>query len=259
MEKGKVISIEDRIPKLKKIRKRKANRRLIILLSLFFILIGCVLYFLSPLSHVQNVEVKGNRYLSDEQIIKLSDLNKEQSIWKVDTARTAAHIKENPEIKSVEIVPVFPNSLKITVSEHDKIAYLYKGKHFYPILENGKILEGLESTEIPVFAPVLLNFKEGVVLNQLLKELIKLPEEIQNSISEIHNSPTKTDQYHITMYMNDGFEVSATSLTLSDKMIHYPSMISQLDPKVKGVIDLEVGSFFKAYQTPKQKKEKNGE
>lgn len=251
MEKGKVISIEDRIPKLKKIRKRKANRRLIVLLSLFFILIACVLYFLSPLSYVKTVEVKGNRYLSDEQIIKLSDLNKNQSIWKVDTAQLADHIKKNPEINNVDVVPVFPNSLKITVTEHDKIAYLFKGKHFYPILENGKMLGGLDSTEIPVFAPVLLDFKEGPVLNKLIKELTNLPEEIQNSISEIHHSPTKTDHYHITMYMNDGFEVSATILTLSDKMIHYPSIISQLNPKVKGVIDLEVGSFFKAYQAPK--------
>lgn len=253
MEKGKVISIEDRIPKLKKIRKRKANRRLIILLSLFFILMGCVLYFLSPLSHVKTVEVSGNRYLTDEQIIKLSDLNNQQSIWKVDTAQTAAHIKENPEIKTAKIVPVFPNSLKITVTEYNKMAYLFKENHFYPILENGKILDGLESTEIPVFAPVLINFKEGAVLKQLLKELKKLPDDIQNSISEIHNSPTKTDPYHITMYMNDGFEVSATSLTLADKMVHYPAIVSQLDPQVKGVIDLEVGSYFKAYETPKQK------
>lgn len=199
--------------------------------------------------------MKGNRYLSDEQIIKLSGINQDQSIWKVDTEQTAAHIKENPEIESVEIVPVFPNSIKVTVTEHNKIAYLSKGNHFYPILENGKILDGLASTEIPVFAPVLLNFKEGTVLNQLLKELNKLPEEIQNSISEIHNTPTKTDKYHITMYMNDGFEVSATSLTLSEKLIHYPSIISQLDPKVKGVIDLEVGSFFKAYQAPKKEED----
>jgi cell division protein FtsQ len=259
VEKGKVISIEDRIPKLKKIRKRKANRRLILLLSLFFILIGCVLYFLSPLSHVKNVVVNGNRYLSDEQIIKLSDIDSNQSIWKIDTGEVAAHLKGNPEIKSASITPVFPNTVKLTVTEHNKVAYLSKGKHFYPILENGKILDGLESTEIPVFAPVLLDFKEGVVLNKLVKELIKLPEEIQNSISEIHHTPTKTDQYHITMYMNDGFEVSATSLTLSDKMKHYASIISQLNPDVKGVIDLEVGSFFKAYQVPEETTEKNEE
>ena len=64
--------------------------------------------------------------------------------------------------------------MKITVTEHNKIAYLSKGKHFYPILENGKILDGLESTEIPVFAPVLLEFKEGVVLNQARKGIDKI-------------------------------------------------------------------------------------
>ena len=36
MEKGKVLSLEDRIPKIKEYRRRKANRRLIFLLTLFF-------------------------------------------------------------------------------------------------------------------------------------------------------------------------------------------------------------------------------
>jgi cell division protein FtsQ len=48
--------------------------------------------------------------------------------------------------------------------------------------------------------------------------------------------------------MNDGFEVSASIKSFSGKMAHYPSIISQLDPNKKGIIDLEVGSFFKAYE-----------
>ncbi|CAH0311033.1 Cell division protein DivIB [Peribacillus frigoritolerans] len=93
----------------------------------------------------------------------------------------------------------------------------------------------------------------------LLEELDKLPDEIQNAISEIHYAPTKTDEYHIVMFMNDGFEVSATSRTLYEKMIHYPSIVSQLDPNVKGVIDLEVGSYFKAYEDAEQKEDTNEE
>ena len=77
----------------------------------------------------------------------------------------------------------------------------------------------------------------------------ELPPEIVNIISEVHYTPKNTDKYHITLFMNDGFEVSATILTFSEKMVHYPSIVSQLDPKVKGVIDMEVGSFFKAYET----------
>jgi cell division protein FtsQ len=259
MEKGKIVSIEDRIPKLKQLRKSKANRRLVLLLSLFFILVACVLYFLSPLSHVQSVKVEGNRYITSKQIIKLSKVKKDQSIWKVDTSEKAANIKKNPEIKSAKITPIFPNSIKITVSEHKRIAYLSIGGKFSPILENGNVLRELASGENPVFAPVLIGFKEGKALRLLLKELDKLPIEIQNAISEIHHDPTKTDGYHIVMFMNDGYEVSATSRTLAEKMIHYPSIVSQLDPKVKGVIDLEVGSYFKAYHDAEDKGEEDEE
>ncbi|MFD4928066.1 cell division protein FtsQ/DivIB [Peribacillus butanolivorans] len=259
MEKGKIVSIEDRIPKLKQLRKSKANRRLVLLLSLFFILIACVLYFLSPLSYVQSVQVEGNRYITSKQIVKLSKIKKDRSIWKVDTGSTVANIKKNPEIASVKVTPIFPNSIKITVSEHNRMAYLSNDGKFSPILENGSVLEELATGEIPVFAPVLIGFKEGKALKLLLEELDKLPVEIQNAISEIHHAPTKTDGYHIVMFMNDGYEVSATSRTLSEKMIHYPSIVSQLDPKVKGVIDLEVGSYFKAYKPTDQKEDTNEE
>jgi cell division protein FtsQ len=255
MEGKKIVSIEDRIPKLKQLRKKKANRRLILLLSFFFLLIACVLYFLSPLSHIKTISVKGNQYISSDLVIDVSELSHNTNIWKVNKNESAKKIEQLPEVKSAIIQAEFPNTVLITVKEHKRMAYLSKENSFHPIMENGKILAELKSGEIPVHAPVLVGFSEGKALNHLLEQLGKLPEQIRNSISEIHYKPTETDIYHITMYMNDGFEVSATSRTLSDKMIHYPSIISQLDPAIKGVIDLEVGSFFKAYTTP----ESNGD
>ena len=56
MEKGNVVSLEDRIPKLKHRRKKRANRRAIMLLVLFFILLILVLYFLSPLSDINKID-----------------------------------------------------------------------------------------------------------------------------------------------------------------------------------------------------------
>jgi cell division protein FtsQ len=254
MEKGKVVSIEDRIPKLKQLRKRKANRRLILLLSLFFILIVCVMYFLSPLSHIRTIKVEGNRYLTSGQIVSLSGLTRDTSIWKINKNESSRKIKSNPEIKKVSIKTQIPNTVIITVKENNRMAYLVKGGHFLPILENGAILPRLKKGNIPVYAPVLVDFTEGKALNQVLTELSKLPPEIVNSISEIHEAAKKSDEYHIQLYMNDGFEVSASSRTLADKLVHYPSIVSQLNPDVKGVIDLEVGSYFKAYNQPVSKK-----
>jgi cell division protein FtsQ len=255
MEEGKIVSIEDRIPKLKQIRKRKANRRLILLLALFFVLIACVMYFLSPLSHIRSIHVEGNRYLSSEQVTELSGLTKDTNIWKIDKKQIVKKIKTNPEIKQVEIKTRFPNSVIITIKERNRIAYVTKEDRFQPVLENGEILPPLKKGEIPVYAPVLIGFSKGEGLKQLLRELDKLPQGILNSISEIHEDPKKTDIYHITLYMNDGFEVSATSRALSEKLVHYPSIVSQLDPNVKGVIDLEVGYYFKAFNPPEPKKE----
>ena len=127
--------------------------------------------------------------------------------------------------------------------------YLEKDNVFYPVMENGKILKNRKVTEVPVNAPILFKFKEGKILNEMIAGLNGLPEAIVNSISEIHYAPKKTDEFHISLFMNDGFEVSATLRTFSDKMAHYPSIISQLDPNQKGIIDLEVGSYFKAYET----------
>ncbi|MDQ0217169.1 FtsQ-type POTRA domain-containing protein [Peribacillus cavernae] len=259
MEEGKIVSIEDRIPKLKQLRKRKADRRLILLLSLFFLLIACVMYFLSPLSHIRSIHVEGNRYISAEQVIALSGLTKDTSIWKIDKKKSEAKVKTNSEIKEADIKTRIPNSVIITVNEENRIAYVAREDRFLPILENGEILKPLRKEEIPVYAPVLIGFSEGKKLNQLLGELEKLPQEILNSISEIHAAPAKTDIYHITLYMNDGFEVSATSRTLSEDLVHYPSIISKLDPDVKGVIDFEVGAFFKPYDPPKTEKDKEAE
>ena len=84
MEKENVVSLEDRIPKLKQRRKKKANRRAIALLSVFFLLLIFVLYFLSPLSNVKKINVKGNVYTSENIIVETSGLSTDTTIWKVD-------------------------------------------------------------------------------------------------------------------------------------------------------------------------------
>jgi cell division protein FtsQ len=247
LEKGKIVSLEDRIPKLKQQRRKKANRRLVFLLLLFFTLIACVSYFQSPLSKVKNIDVKGNELYNVDQIVAQSQITTEQNIWKMNKTEITKKIKKLPEIKNVKIKTVLPNTVRITVSEFKRMAYIASETSFYPVLENGRIIKNDKITHLPINAPFLKGFEEGKVLNEMIISLNELPAEVVNSISEIHHTPTKNDQYHITLFMNDGFEVSATLRTFSEKMLHYPSILSQLDPNVKGVIDLEVGSYFKAY------------
>ncbi|WP_316568434.1 FtsQ-type POTRA domain-containing protein [Neobacillus sp. YIM B06451] len=248
MQKGKVLTLEDRIPKLKEQRRKKANRRLILLLFMFFFLIAGVIYIQSPLSHVSAVEVRGNSAYEDTELVKVTGITNETNIWKIQNDAISKKLTKFPEIKSASVKLVLPNKILINIAEHRRIAYLAKDAGFYPVMENGKVLPGNKKESLSENVPVLMGFKEGKVLDEMCSSLLTLPEEIYNSISEIHYTPQKTDEFHVSLFMNDGFEVSASLRTFAEKMVHYPSIVSQLDPNVKGVIDLEVGSYFKAYE-----------
>ncbi|MED3552280.1 cell division protein FtsQ/DivIB [Cytobacillus praedii] len=249
MENGKIVSLEDRIPKLKQQRRKKANRRLVFLLLLFFSIIVFIVYFQSPLSHVHKIEVLGNSFYRDQELLDSAGLSENTNIWKVKEKTVEEKLKKLPEIKDATVKVHLPSSVSITIKEYKRIAYIKKDKSYLPVNENGKILKHIgKNGEIPANAPILIGFSEGNVLNEMIEELGKLPDEVFNSISEIHHSPKETDAYHVTLFMNDGFEVSATIRSFSEKMAHYPSIVSQLDPAKEGVIDIEVGSYFKAYE-----------
>ncbi|MGV3466832.1 MAG: cell division protein FtsQ/DivIB [Heyndrickxia sp.] len=255
MGKGKIVSLEDRIPKLKEQRKRKTNRRLIFLISVFFLLIICVIYFQSPLSHVGKISVKGNVSLSKKEIIEKSGLSSQTNIWNMKSEDIEKKILQLSQIKSVTIKKVLPNQINIDIREHKQIASLATGTSYSAVLENGVVLRNNSLKELN--GPILTNFHKGKYLKLMAEQLQQLPSEITNSISEIHYDPNKTDPYHILLFMNDGYEVSATMRTFSDKMVHYPSIISQLTPNVKGIIDLEVGSYFTPFKTKGDQKDEN--
>jgi cell division protein FtsQ len=249
MDKGKIVSLEERIPKLKQHRKKKANRRLTFLLSLFLLLILTVVYFQSSLSQVKDIVITGNHLVSKELVLEKISISKGTNVWSVDRSETERELKKVPEVSGAEVKLQLPNTVTIQVKEYEKAAYLISETRFYPILENGVLLDSRELASLPTDAPILIGFKEDDILKEMVTELKLLPSEIKNSISEIVLSPKKTDPYHVSLYMNDGYEVSASIRTFSEKMVHYPSIVSQLGESSKGVIDLEVGSYFREYDT----------
>jgi cell division protein FtsQ len=259
MKKRKVVSLEDRIPKLKEQRRKKANRRLILLLLLFFMLIAFIVYFQSPLSHVKTITISGNHVHSDKEITSSAGINNDTNIWNVQGKAIEDKLNELPEMKKVEVEIHFPNTVEIKIQELKRMAYISKGKSFIPVLENGQVLDEKQTTDLPLNAPVLYSFSENDVLKEMMDSLEQLPDEVLNSISEIHYDPQKTDLYHISLFMNDGNEVSATIRTFAKKMSHYPSIIGQLAPNQKGIINLEVGSFFKSYESEGAETDESGE
>lgn len=251
-EKGKVVVLEERVPKLKEQRRQRANRLLVAYIALFFMLLLGVVYAQSPLSNVAVIHVEGNHHIASQQIIQLSGITKQTSFWKVKKDEVEQRVKQHPEVKDVSVKKRIPNRIDIVIVERKRIAYILDKHSFLPILDNGKVLTHAKQA-IPSDAPILVGWKEGEAIQDMAAQLANTPSSILNLISEIHHTPSPSDQRHITVYMNDGIEVSATIDRFAKKIVHYPSIVSQLQPGVKGVLHLEMSTYFKPYEAAEGK------
>src|SRR5699024_1303785 len=99
MEKKQIVYIEDRITKLKQVRKKKANRRLIFYLTIFFILISIIVYLQSPLSNVKKITVTGNTSVKTKELLKQSKLTDSTNIWTINKTKVKNNIKEKKVVK----------------------------------------------------------------------------------------------------------------------------------------------------------------
>lgn len=245
MDKKKIVSIEDRIPKLKLVRKKKANRRLVFYLSIFFILISLIVYLQSPLSNVKTIKVEGNSYVSNQDVIDISNLTTKTNIWTVKQTEIENKLKEEPVIESVKVLRKLPWTVEIVIEEYVRVGYLKKEAEFYPIIEDGTTLT--IGTSMIGDAPIIEGFTDEMYFNNMIAELQKLSKSILNLISEIHWQPTDENKNKIMLYMNDGYVVNGTIRNFSEKMQIYPSIVSQLEPGSEGIIHIGVGAYFEKY------------
>ncbi|WP_182199072.1 cell division protein FtsQ/DivIB [Paraliobacillus salinarum] len=259
MAEKKVVSIEERIPKLKEARKKKTNRRLIFYLSLFFILISIIVYLQSPLSQIDEISVKGNAYIDDSALIELSELTNDVNFWGFSSSNVEKLILTHDEIKEVNVAREFPNKVVITVKELEKVAYLERETQYIPLLESGQLLDAVSQKSWNGDAPLLVNFTKDSFTEKIAKELKLLPSTVASLISEIYWIPTDSNAYKVSVYMNDGFKVETSIRNFAQNMKRYPSIVNQLEKGQEGIITIgEGGAVFNPHEVePVNKEDKN--
>ncbi|CAG9611084.1 Cell division protein DivIB [Bacillus rhizoplanae] len=243
MKNSKVIKLQDRVPKLKNQKKKKqVNKRLILYVSILFLLVLFLIYFRSPLSNIKKITVHGNHYMTDEQIMEQAGITHATSYFRVMTQQAETNLKKQKEIKEAHVKKKFPNQIVIDVEEYVTIGYINKEGKLYPLLENGKSLDALSNGKLPIAAPIFVPFEEKK-MKELIAELEKLTPTVLRSISEIHYKPTDLYADHLTLYMNEGYEVSTVIQDFAKRMEAYPLIIKNLSPDKKAIIHLEVGAY----------------
>lgn len=245
----KVIDIEERIPTLRAKRRRRSNFKFIFLTTIFSIVLFFLLYFQSPYSDIKKIEVNGQQIAPTAFYTEQSGLKPGDSMWSFKEKDIEKLLLKEDWVKKAVVKRKWLTTVTISVEEWQKVAYIAQDNTFYPMLENGIVLKQ-QGVLVPIDAPVFLEFDDEKIRKRLLKELANLQPTVLAVISQIKFTPTSTDPYAVTLFMNDGYEVRAEITTFAEKLNYYPSIVALIEGKEefeKGIIDIEVGSYYKSY------------
>lgn len=135
------MSVEYRTEKNIKRKKRRKKRYL--LRFILFLLVCTGLYSATHIDYftVDGVIVAGNKEVSDEEILKLSEVKAGENIFDIHPWFVQRRIEKNLYIEAVNVNRKLPNTVEILVTERTGKAQFAMGKKFAVTDNNGKVLE----------------------------------------------------------------------------------------------------------------------
>lgn len=221
--------------------KIKKKKRLKLIPFLLFVLVIAGAFFLVDVlldTRVENIVIKGNKLVTDQQIIDEAGLSNYPSFYKTTSYNIKKALEKNSFIKEVKVKRSFYHVITIEVSEYKVL--LKKETTGKLVLEN--MNEVTTDQEIPYTVPRLVNDVPKDKYSKLLKNLLKVKRSVRSSISEFYYDPNEFDKDRFLLYMDDGNSVYLT-LTKFRMINYYNDVLPQLDGK-KGILYLDSGNHF---------------
>ena len=226
----------------KELRKRKA-RKIAIKYSFVFVLFifAVILFLLSPIFYIKNIEVEGNSKISSEQIKALLQINSTTNIFEESNNKVNAKLKENKYIEKADVRRILPSTLKVNVVERE-VEYLLEYANSYAYTDKkGNILE------------VSANPAEGKVKiigysTKSLNEQEKLDESDTEKLNNVNSILQSAEQFEIRNKITsiniadqDDYQIYIES----EKKIVHLGDTKNLDTKmiyIKAILEKEKGN-----------------
>lgn len=125
-------------------RKKRKHRRSHIVLEAFLLLIAAsatIAFALSPVFTIKNIEVEGNGFYTDRQIINMSEAKTGGNLFKdAQKGKIKRNLKDNIYFRSVSVRRSLPDTLVIEVEEKEELAAMKYGDKYIVIDEFGEVL-----------------------------------------------------------------------------------------------------------------------
>ena len=175
--------------KIKKILEKSLK---IIAYSFLILLLNISIYkyyqYEADLFQLKHLEVKGNSYLSDEEIIQSLSLNKTMNIFDCDIKKMKEDIEKITFVKTATIGLKIPNKIEIQITERIPIALIiHEQKKFFIDYEHSIIpveLKSLNNFPVPIINIERKDLNNSNSIN-MIKYLYKNYSTLYNKISEV--------------------------------------------------------------------------
>lgn len=147
----------------------------------------------SRMFRLNDIEVVGNRFVEEEDIIKLAELKPGAGLFQMSTDSVARRIMENPYLQGVSVSRSLPATVILSVRERQPVAYLID-KKVYMVDAYGRILlkkSGMSLNNLPLITGLsvrkLLQNREPLFRALDLIQIIKeVDSELFQFISELY-------------------------------------------------------------------------
>ena len=177
---------------------RRSPRRL---LKALVILIACsgllALIIYSPLFTLQRIDLKGNSYLQEADIIQIARIRKGEPLFSLETGEVTQNLLHDLRIESAIVKRRVPDTLEITINERVPVVTVASDYGYLDFDRQGKVIASyysLKKMPIPMITGVIMHDlyigddNDNDTVKQLLEFLQQLDENTLNQISEINIS-----------------------------------------------------------------------
>jgi len=175
---------------------------------IFYLIIGFLSWnffnfvFSSKFCNIEEVVIKGNDYLSKDEIIYKSQIKLGENIFKLDLKKSIEFLKQEPWIKELEIKRIIPNKIIISLKEREGAAIVYISEECYILSKEGIVLSKIDKQE-GLSIPLISGLK---IARVKIGETIDKPEfrtalEIINSANVI----LPKEFYKVKIFASDDF------------------------------------------------------
>ena len=226
-----VESVEELIARRKlnkrKIIMQKWTRRMIGTIVITAVALLTVVYLGSSHSKVQAIIVSGNNILTQEDLIKLSDLSYREIYLMQFAAIIEKRLLNETLISDAKVEMLRNNTIAIKITEKKVLALHISTANTLVLADGSQVPMKTQFNNAITQKPTLFGFEDDESLKLFADAFKGISESAMMNVSEIHQESTSYDKMHIKIVMQDGNKIYSSLKTVS-LLEDYPKILNQL-------------------------------